>query len=652
MSALLAAARALHFAASIWLFGELVFACVLSFRRGADTAPAALLRRRLPSVARWSVAIAVASAAAWLVATSAMMSGLPAAQAMTASALRAVLGETLFGRVWIIRLCLAAALLAALWKPVAAADRLRLAGCAVGAAIYLGALAWTGHAAAAEGPWRAAHIGSDVVHLLAAGGWLGALPGLAFVLPKTANAEDALRATRRFSAFAIACVAALILSGIGNSWFLVGSLPALAGTDYGRLLLLKLALLAAMLGLAAVNRTVLTPRLANGDRRAQRALCNDALLEIIAGALVLIVVGVLGTLIPAAHQSTVWPFAYTLDWEPARDSRAVRWLLVGMALVALGCVAVFIGAVRRGRLALCVAGAAGLGATLVVGGTLLAVPAWPTTYAVSPVRYTTAAIVDGARFYAQNCAACHGSNGAGDGPAAAALGTRPPNLVVHSSHHRPGELYWWIAHGLSGSAMPAFVALGDDAIWSIIRFLQARSEGASATATSGAVSAEHTLAAPDFAFELRGRGQQTLLQPGDDRATLIVVYALPQSLARLRALIADRHGFDDRRVRVVAVAPDTATARAAEAELLGGGSMLAITPPDVARAYAILGGRQNAAGDAGDERLPGHAEFLVDRRGYLRARWIGVPGPGAARTAAMLDAAPTPAELPAPGHVH
>ena len=81
MNELLASARAVHFAATIWLFGELVLACALSNWRGRDepAGPGEALRRRLPSVARWSIAIGIASALAWLAAVAATMSGMPSA---------------------------------------------------------------------------------------------------------------------------------------------------------------------------------------------------------------------------------------------------------------------------------------------------------------------------------------------------------------------------------------------------------------------------------------------------------------------------------------------------------------------------------------------------------------------------------------------
>ncbi|HEY7944773.1 MAG TPA: copper homeostasis membrane protein CopD [Casimicrobiaceae bacterium] len=638
MSTLLAAARAVHFAATLWLFGELALACALTLGAGSGAASGAadLLRRRLPAVARWSIGIGIASALAWLAAVAAMMSGMPLAQAIDSANLGAVLGETLFGRVWIVRLVLACALLLALWRPVAGRVGLRMALGAAGAGAYLGALAWTGHAAAAEGPWRDAQLVSDVVHLLAAGAWLGALPGLVYLLGATVQLEAAVRATQRFSTLAIAYVCALILSGIGNSWFLVGSIPALIGTGYGRLLLAKLALLAAMLALAALNRTVLTPRLAAGSRHALRALRRNALLEMLAGLLVVTIVGFLGITIPAAHQSPVWPFAHTLSWRAVVDSNATRWLLAVALLIACAGAVLAIAAARRRRWTAGVAGLAGIAAAAAMSVSLLAVAAYPTSYAASPVHYTTAAIVAGQGLYAEHCARCHGSRGNGDAPAAAMLSSRPANLVEHAPHHRPGDLYWWIAHGRPGTDMPAFApALGDDGIWSIVQFLHALSDSAAATAMNGTVAADRALVAPDFAFELPGQGQQTLLQQVERSDTLIVLYTLPDSLARLRALVSDRRELGEHGVQVIAIAPNAATARDALAQVSGGESMLAITTPDVAETYAMLAARSGEGGAA----APEHAEFLVDRRGYLRARWSGALDPSAQRTADILVAA-------------
>jgi copper resistance protein D len=61
-------------------------------------------------------------------------------------------------------------------------------------------------------------------------------------------------ATRRFSAMGIVIVVVVFATGIVNAWILVGSWHALIVTGYGRLLILKLALFAIMLLIAAANR--------------------------------------------------------------------------------------------------------------------------------------------------------------------------------------------------------------------------------------------------------------------------------------------------------------------------------------------------------------------------------------------------------------
>jgi copper resistance protein D len=74
--------------------------------------------------------------------------------------------------------------------------------------------------------------------------------------------------TRRFSTLGIVSVGVLVATGIINSWVLVGSVPALVGTDYGRLLLVKVALFFVMMAIAGVNRLRLTPRLVQAPSAA------------------------------------------------------------------------------------------------------------------------------------------------------------------------------------------------------------------------------------------------------------------------------------------------------------------------------------------------------------------------------------------------
>ena len=95
----------------------------------------------------------------------------------------------------------------------------------------------------------------------------------------------------------------LLLTGVVNTWYLAGSVQALTATDYGHLLLVKIALFLVMLALAAVNRLWLTPALAadasdKPTRHAFRQLRRNVVIEIAAGAIILTVVAVLGVTPP------------------------------------------------------------------------------------------------------------------------------------------------------------------------------------------------------------------------------------------------------------------------------------------------------------------------------------------------------------------
>ena len=223
-----------------------------------------------------------------------------------------------FGRLWIWRFGLSlvlGALLLAIGRSSGKRLRMRLAvGGALVAAAYLATLAWAGHAAAGLVPGLQVHTVSDVAHLLAAGAWLGALPGFVVLLGRALPLEVTAQVAQRFSTLGVASVGTLFISGVVNTWYLVGDVPALVGTDYGRLLLAKLALFAAMVALAAVNRLQLTARLNVRDPMnpwALRSLRRNATVEIAIGLIVIAIVGLLGIMVPAAHQSPTWPFGYT-----------------------------------------------------------------------------------------------------------------------------------------------------------------------------------------------------------------------------------------------------------------------------------------------------------------------------------------------------
>lgn len=95
----------------------------------------------------------------------------------------------------------------------------------------------------------------------------------------------------------------------------------------------------------------------------------------------------------------------------------------------------------------------------------------------SPLAPSAQDLESGERLYRQNCAACHGTRGHGDGEAGAQLRPRPANVAAFAKMPMAtdGYLLWTIAEGGApvGSAMPPFKGLLSEAqIWQIIAYLR------------------------------------------------------------------------------------------------------------------------------------------------------------------------------------
>lgn len=121
----------------------------------------------------------------------------------------------------------------------------------LGVALLL-SLGLSGHAA--TGDLVPVALVADLVHVGAVGLWLGGLlVVLAVALPR-AQPDELRRVVPRFSSIAFAAVAALVVTGVFQSWRQVGGLDALTQTTYGHLLLAKLALFVVMVGFGYLGR--------------------------------------------------------------------------------------------------------------------------------------------------------------------------------------------------------------------------------------------------------------------------------------------------------------------------------------------------------------------------------------------------------------
>jgi putative copper export protein/mono/diheme cytochrome c family protein len=592
-----------------------------------------------------------------------------------------VLARTRFGTIWLVRhglLLLLATLVLLRRREDSAADwvAFRAEGSLLGAAAAA-ALAWAGHAAAVES-WGVWAVLLAALHLLAAGVWLGALPWLCGLLQagsREAGADArpfAVLAVRRFSALALPTMLVLVGTGLGNAWVEVEDAASLVGTRYGALVLVKSLLVAVILALAAWNRRRLLPALAGHGPTvglpAMAGLARAVRLELALGLLVLVIVSVLSVTPPGRHESPWWPFSFRLDYESTIGLPGVRTrLLIGSQIAIAGILAAIIGGLARGglarelRLPMVAAGLGALATGLWVGVPPLAVDAYPTTYVRTPVPYTTLSIARGLELYGQHCAVCHGVSGQGDGPGGASLPRRPADLTApHTSQHTAGDIFWWVTHGIRGSGMPGFEAvLPAEDRWDLVNFLRALADADRARLLADVTSADPWLVAPDFAFSVGPTPARTLKEYRG-RPVLLVLFTLPASRPRLDQL---SHAHDTLRglgAEVIAVPADDA------AGIIG---RLGAAPPklfpvvtegavDIAQAYGLFRRAPTPDGLLPDPPIPPHMEFLIDRQGYIRARFLGSTGGALGLEVTALSAEiqrlnqERPIAPPPPEHVH
>ncbi|CAL9527269.1 copper resistance CopC/CopD family protein [Streptomyces sp. enrichment culture] len=130
-------------------------------------------------------------------------------------------------------------------------------GLAVGGSVVAAGLAatWAMSEHASVGLQAGLAMPVDVVHLIAVATWLGGLTALLVALYRgPAQTPVPTLAVRRFSRIAFGSVVALVATGIYQSWRQLGSWTAFTDTRYGQLLLVKIGLVAVLVGIAYFSR--------------------------------------------------------------------------------------------------------------------------------------------------------------------------------------------------------------------------------------------------------------------------------------------------------------------------------------------------------------------------------------------------------------
>jgi putative copper resistance protein D len=285
---LIVASRAIHFAAVALLFGAPLFRLAV--------APDAAAHKDAGAIGIWAGIAALLSGAGWFIGVAGTMAG-GWSEAFAPDILATVATDTRFGHLWVARLAGIVAILGV--QLLASPSRARDIVLSILTAAFAASLVGVGHGMAGAGRLGWIHMVADMVHLLCAATWIGGLFCLGIVLRQAAKGQVAPEVLRqalpRFSRLGYGAVALLVLSGCVNALILVPRPGRLIGTDYGRVLMVKIALASLMIAIAVVNRVALTPKVWSGS---QTALRRSVLLEQAVGLLVLATVALLGTIHP------------------------------------------------------------------------------------------------------------------------------------------------------------------------------------------------------------------------------------------------------------------------------------------------------------------------------------------------------------------
>jgi mono/diheme cytochrome c family protein len=298
------------------------------------------------------------------------------------------------------------------------------------------------------------------------------------------------------------------------------------------------------------------------------------------------------------HGQPAWPWSHRLSGEnlliDLAQARSVAWTLVfgAAALLVLLLAALW----RRPRAYLLAMVPMLLLAAPWPEAHVVLVPATPTSFQVSPAGFTAASIAHGRALYQQNCVACHGAGGRGDGPLAASLAVLPPDLAGPLLWRRAdGDLLWRILHGTrdaqhGAATMPGFgAALDEGDAWALINYMKALGAGQSLRALG---SWPQPIGLPDMAVRCGSQPPRTLASWRGQRVRVVAGSEAPA---------------EDARLVTVLLVPPSSMAPGAAADCVA----------QSAAAWEAL------ALIAGTDRLAG-MQLIADRDGWLRVR--GEPG--------------------------
>jgi copper transport protein len=231
------------------------------------TQPSGLPARRLARALFLAAVISFFGALAELLPRAALATGKGIGSITESGVLSRLLEDGVGLGIVLLFVGLASIVFALLMRPGETARAIGMGGAVLVAMSFVPA----GHPTTTSPRWLA--LGADFVHVGAAGVWFGGLLGLALVwrlLRESEGYEAAADLAVTFSGTATVVLVGVWLAGAALGWAEVRSLHALTSTTYGRVLLVKVSVVAVAVYLGALNHYRLVPSLARATGRAER----------------------------------------------------------------------------------------------------------------------------------------------------------------------------------------------------------------------------------------------------------------------------------------------------------------------------------------------------------------------------------------------
>ncbi|UJP06400.1 MAG: CopD family protein [Nitrosomonas sp.] len=554
-----------------------------------------------------------------------------------------ILRDTHVGQVWLWRVAASLLLIFFVLYLINAAEktRWRYVLCAFFATVPLLVGSLTSHIAADE-----LSLSSYVpyaLHLIFAGAWFGALPALLLLIyddKHTLNLPESksfvIETIKRFSAVALPIMCLIIVTGIWiANHLLEGFYAALVATSYGLLLSGKVALLGVILIIAASIRSYWLPLLANNGaipemRRGLQGMRNWVGVEFLFAFILLLIATLIANAEPVKNASIddwFFPFRFSITATWNKPNVALQ-VWSGFVVLILAASVAVIGFARQWSLKRLI----GIPVLFVIASFViilppLAIEAYSETYRKPTVSFDAASIANGSALYAQHCLECHGVQGMGNGIKSRTLSTKLPDLLMelHTVDHTPGDFYNWITYGMKGTDMPGFVEkLTDDDRWDLVNYLHALSRGYQARILSPNVVPDKAFARPPvFSFTGQDGYQGNLQEYRSKGNVLLILFTWPQSNERLAQLSQAYGQLKNKNTEVIAVPiTELGTGELTEIReslpfhlILHGGD-------EIVSSYMLWRRTLGYPDIIGKGVNLEHIEFMLDKNGYMRARWI------------------------------